>query len=57
VDALPPERRVWLETLATACSGVLAREDGDGADWAYAELRQDVEELLGRITAELDDAP
>jgi len=51
-----PERREWLEKFAAACERVLAREEGDTADWSYGGVRRDVEELLARVRAELDSA-
>jgi hypothetical protein len=44
----------WLETLAAACERVLARDDADPTDWPYHQVRQDVEELLARVRAELE---
>jgi len=37
---------------AAACDRILTREDEAG-DWSYQQVRQDVEELLARIKAEL----
>jgi len=51
-DAADPDRVQWLTTLAAACDRILAREDEAG-DWSYQQVRQDVEELLARIKAEL----
>jgi hypothetical protein len=50
VDA---ERREWLETLATACERVLARDVEDPSDPHLAALLEDVAELLSSIKAEL----
>lgn len=45
----------WLETLASACERVLASDGGDVTDHGYAAVREDVEQLLVRITDELDE--
>jgi ElaB/YqjD/DUF883 family membrane-anchored ribosome-binding protein len=54
LDPGNPERRKWLENLAAACERVLAREEGDPSDSSYGDLRQDVQDLLARVRAELD---
>ena len=46
------DRVRWLTKLAAACDRILTREDEAG-DWSYQQVRQDVEELLARIKAEL----
>jgi hypothetical protein len=52
VDA---ERRLWLETLASACERVLAT--GIDPDQPYhGALREDVTALLARLRDELDTA-
>ena len=49
-------RRQWLETLAAACERVLTGPKADDPrEPLYAGLLKDVEGLLGRIRAELDD--
>jgi hypothetical protein len=47
--------RRWLETVAAACERILARDDGDPADWSYQQVRQDVEKLLAHVRAELGE--
>ena len=49
---MDPERRRWLEKLATACEKVLADL---GTDRGHAALAEDVEELLARTRAEQDE--
>jgi hypothetical protein len=53
-DPADPDRVRWLESLAAACERVLARDTPDPADWSYRRLRQDVDELLARVRAELE---
>jgi hypothetical protein len=50
-----PDRVHWLKTLAAACERVLAREDVDPTEWSRSPVRQEVEELLSRIQAELNE--
>jgi hypothetical protein len=54
LDAPDPDRVRWLQTVAAACERVLALREGDPTDRSYKQVREDVEELLGRIRAELE---
>jgi ElaB/YqjD/DUF883 family membrane-anchored ribosome-binding protein len=55
VDVPDPDRVRWLQKLAAACEQVLARPEGDRTDPSYDDLRQDVQQLLARIRAELGE--
>jgi hypothetical protein len=50
-----PDRVRWLETLAAACERILGRDDVDPTDWSRSPVRHDVEELLSRVQAELNE--
>ena len=54
---IDPERRAWLKTIEAACEQVLAQERPNRSEWANAALREDVEKLLVRVKAELNDRP
>jgi hypothetical protein len=54
---LDPERLVELKTIEAACERVLAQERPDPSEWARSALREDVENLLVRVRAELDGGP
>ncbi len=53
---LEPARRAWLEKLSRTCEDILANADGDRTDRGYVMAIADVEELLGRLRAELRGA-
>jgi len=49
------ERRGQLKTIEAACERVLAQERPDASEWARSALREDVQNLLVRVRAELND--
>ena len=50
-----PERLTQLKTIEAACERVLAQERPDPTEWARSALREDVENLLVRVRAELNE--